>query len=320
MGGPLDSPFVTLTGQPCLGKLSRFPGWRGAIGPADPKPDEISNLRAKALAAKTIFVEPRPEFTDYLAALLGQSLANCDLRFVRVENDAEGAESLIFLPDNQFSPSSSLVPKDFSPSDREGTLSLSRSVFGYLTDLEMAFLWNLGLGTLPEGHFLEIGSYCGKSASLLSGALRARGNGLKLFCVDPWGEGVRANLPDDFRAFIGSMPVPAWSRPFEVFLYNAALRGFLDRVVPLRSLSESVIPLFDGRFSFIFVDGHHSYVSVKRDAGVAAPKLASGGIIAFHDVCDAWPEVRSFVDGEFASLPGFAPLGSRGSVTAFRKI
>lgn len=310
-----DTPFATLTGKALLNKLSSLPGWRGALGPGGLAPGELFKVRTLASEVSKLVVEPLPHLCDYLVAVVGMELARFNIRYVRLEKSEEGTEELLFLPDHQFAGG---ITRD-GPAERGAAVALATQVLGFLSEEDIAFLWELALEAPKGGHFLEIGSYCGKSASLLTAALRARGEAGRLFCVDPWSE-TGATHSDAYRALADSLPHPAGNRSFEVFLYNAAANGFLDRLVPLRTRSESVTPLFDGLFSLIFVDGHHSYVSVKRDAAVAVPTLAQGGIIAFHDVCDSWPEVRSFVEGEFAKLPGFEPLGAAGSVTAFRKI
>jgi SAM-dependent methyltransferase len=51
-----------------------------------------------------------------------------------------------------------------------------------------------------------------------------------------------------------------------------------------RGLTLEVMPGFpDAAFDFIYVDADHSYPAVRRDIGLAVPKLKPGGIIAFND-------------------------------------
>jgi predicted O-methyltransferase YrrM len=65
---------------------------------------------------------------------------------------------------------------------------------------------------------------------------------------------------------------------------------------------------FDGLpLDFLFVDGDHSYDSVRRDYELYAPLVRDGGLIAFHDIVDGreemvggvprfWREVRTELD------------------------
>ncbi len=49
---------------------------------------------------------------------------------------------------------------------------------------------------------------------------------------------------------------------------------------------------------FLFIDGDHSYAGVKADYERYSPLVRSGGLIAFHDICEHAPEtgceVRKF--------------------------
>lgn len=90
--------------------------------------------------------------------------------------------------------------------------------------------------------------------------------------------------------------------------------------MPLRSRSERVLPLLDTTFGFIFIDADHNYASVKRDALCAIGHLQPGGIVAFHDSNDHFPDVRAFLDVEFAHRTDVERLGQRDSMVAFRKL
>lgn len=62
--------------------------------------------------------------------------------------------------------------------------------------------------------------------------------------------------------------------------------GLRDRIVQVRGDSRQTIPTLPDGIEFAFIDGDHGYGAVKADAEGLWPKMAPGGIMAFHDV---WP-------------------------------
>jgi predicted O-methyltransferase YrrM len=48
------------------------------------------------------------------------------------------------------------------------------------------------------------------------------------------------------------------------------------------------------KIDFLFIDGDHSYLGVKKDFELYAPLVKRGGIIAFHDIVPSFlcPEVK----------------------------
>lgn len=50
----------------------------------------------------------------------------------------------------------------------------------------------------------------------------------------------------------------------------------------------------DKKYDFVFIDGDHTYESVKRDFELAKQCLTSQGVIAFHDIY-SWEGVAQFV-------------------------
>lgn len=60
--------------------------------------------------------------------------------------------------------------------------------------------------------------------------------------------------------------------------------GVEDKVVVHVGRFETVLPtLARESFDLVFIDGHHSYESVRQDIGLALPLLKPGGTIALHD-------------------------------------
>lgn len=121
--------------------------------------------------------------------------------------------------------------------------------------------------------WVEIGSYCGLSASHLAQALPADG---LLFCVDPhqgnpeMAEGGECHHPE------------VWARE------NGSLSVLLDTLAPY----PNVVPVVGAgeqfaatgiRPGFVFIDAFHEYEGARQDFGTWGALLADGGLIALHD-------------------------------------
>lgn len=75
--------------------------------------------------------------------------------------------------------------------------------------------------------------------------------------------------------------------------------------------------LGDSRVDFLFIDGDHSYEGVKTDFLTYSPFVRSGGIIAFHDICEhskkSGCEVKKFWDELKEAYPSSTVGDSRGT-------
>src|SRR6202034_1663750 len=139
----------------------------------------------------------------------------------------------------------------------------------------------------PVGPVLEVGSYCGKSAIYLAAGVRAaRKNGLRqqVVTVDhhrgseehqPGWEYHDPSLVDPAVGLIDTLPLARRS---------LALAGVEDVVVLLVGRSADVARVWTGTAGFVFIDGGHTDEAAQTDYAGWAPKLASGGILAIHDV------------------------------------
>lgn len=129
------------------------------------------------------------------------------------------------------------------------------------------------------GHFLEIGSFCGRSSVILGGVIAQRNNPAhKLFCCDPFGNVGKAEETSSTKR---------WAQrkrsSFETFRRNILNQNLEQWVVTLAGKSDDILPIMNHQYTFIFVDGAHDYDSVTRDIALVTPKLLPGGYILFHD-------------------------------------
>ena len=140
---------------------------------------------------------------------------------------------------------------------------------------------------------VEIGSWKGRSSKALAGATQG-----KVFCVDHW----RGNeeLKDETYTEALKQTPDVIFREFSAHLADEIASG---KAVPVRASSVEAVPILKGllpggKAEMIFIDGDHSYESVKRDIESVLPLLADGGLLCGHDY-GVWPGVRQAVDEAF---------------------
>ena len=140
-----------------------------------------------------------------------------------------------------------------------------------------------GVGTNgPDGPWLEVGSYCGKSACYLGAAAEAAGR--QLFALDHHRgseenqEGWEHHDPDLVDPATGLMDtLPTFRRT----IHGAGLEG---TVVALVGDSPSVATVWRTPLALLFIDGGHGAEPAHRDYEGWVPHLAIGGFLFIHDV------------------------------------
>jgi predicted O-methyltransferase YrrM len=132
------------------------------------------------------------------------------------------------------------------------------------------------------GPFLEVGSYCGKSALYLGAA--ARQTGRLLFSVDhhrgseenqPGWEWHEPDLVDPAVGKLDTLPT------FRRTVHDAGLE---DVVVAVVGHSPAVAAAWATPLAFLFIDGGHGVEPARADYEGWTPHVAPGGLLAIHDV------------------------------------
>lgn len=97
-----------------------------------------------------------------------------------------------------------------------------------------------------------------------------------LYMIDPWRE-----LDD----YIDSSNHK--NHPNAYLEAMQSIKGYEDRAFMIRALSSQAVELFeDESLDFVYIDGNHTYKSVKEDMELWFPKLKKGGLFAGHDYLD----------------------------------
>jgi predicted O-methyltransferase YrrM len=180
----------------------------------------------------------------------------------------------------------------------------------------------LAAQTCPRLPFVEIGSYCGRSTLWLGDA--ARRAGTVLFAVDHhrgseenqegW-EWHDATLVDPDIGRMDTLP------RFRRTVYDAGLEHVVIAVVgqsPIVSLHWSM------QIGFLFIDGGHGVEPARLDYLGWTPHVASGGLLAIHDVftdpADGGQAPHDEIYRPAIDSGLFEPISACGSLRILRRI
>jgi predicted O-methyltransferase YrrM len=153
---------------------------------------------------------------------------------------------------------------------------------GFMPPNEGLALHDAAASVPADGPWLEIGSYCGKSAIYLGAAARARAT--VLYALDhhrgseenqPGWEWHEPDLVDPAVGHIDTLPF------FRRAVYDAGLEGTVVAVV---GDSPVVAAHWATPLAFLFIDGGHGSGPAHRDYETWTPHVLVGGFLAIHDV------------------------------------
>lgn len=150
----------------------------------------------------------------------------------------------------------------------------AKRIDGWFTFAESLELYEMARkGLLISPSILEIGSYKGKSTSVLGRACKDSGYG-KVYAVDPHAGHLWQNAPD----------LPPTLAAFQANIRAAELEQYVVALVMKSAEVHGIDPV-----GAVFIDGLHDYENVRADFQVATRFLAPGGYISFHDMNENGP-------------------------------
>jgi MMP 1-O-methyltransferase len=159
-------------------------------------------------------------------------------------------------------------------------LAAARAAKGFMPDDEGLAL-HAAAGSV-EGPYLEIGSYCGKSAVYLGAAARTRGT--VLFSVDHHrgSEENQAGWEHHDTTVVDARTGRMDTLPF--FRATVHDAGLEDVVIAIIGQSVSVAANWASPLGFCFIDGGHAEHVAIADYNAWASFVRPGGLLAIHDV------------------------------------
>jgi len=157
---------------------------------------------------------------------------------------------------------------------------------------------------IPNGVFVEIGTFTGSFASLILD----NSENSTLYCVDPY---ISYSEYDD-----------AMNNTVGDDLYNEVstrLKAqYGDRVVFVRNFSKDALSQLPDEFDFVYVDGNHRYTYVTDDLTLYYPRVKTGGYIVGDDAVDLDDSQRN-ENGDVLVTWSPGCYGHYGVVKAFRE-
>jgi predicted O-methyltransferase YrrM len=166
-------------------------------------------------------------------------------------------------------------------------LERMESIEGWLPVFEASTLMATTAFSLIENDphaVVEIGSYCGRSTSVLAGVVGLVWPGGKVYAIDPH-EGELTIPGDQVRR-----ETSTWER-FTRTIVGADLS---EVVVPIRKRSFEVA--WDSSIGLLFIDGLHDFANVSRDFHHFQRWVAPGGYVVFDDYDSSFPGVIALAD------------------------
>jgi predicted O-methyltransferase YrrM len=184
------------------------------------------------------------------------------------------------------------------------TYATMRSIAGWFDEAEADLLLSAAIGVLSGAgearNLVEVGSYLGKSTSVLGRVVRSLSPQSRVWAIDPH-EGVVG--ADGERLHQRTETLTDFRR-------NMEAAGVADAIETIVAKSWEVA--WNKPIHLLFIDGLHDYENVARDFRHFEPWIAPDGVILFHDYASYYPGVVCLVDELIASgaWKGVAQAGS----------
>jgi predicted O-methyltransferase YrrM len=134
--------------------------------------------------------------------------------------------------------------------------------------------------TATDGaHFVEVGSWKGRSAAFMAVEIMNSGKQIQFDCVDHFLGNIEQREPKS----VGYDADTGEGRLQTVFTQNMLpVAAYYNAVV--QTSPEAAQQYADGSLDFVFIDASRDYDSVKADILGWWPKVKPGGLLAGHDI------------------------------------
>lgn len=163
-----------------------------------------------------------------------------------------------------------------------GVKKLADGAKGFMPPDEAEALWDAAWAMAPLGLMLEVGTYCGKSATWFGAAAKERGGRFVTIDHHRGSEENQAgwehhdnDLVDPEIGLMDTLPF------FRRQMYAAGLE---DTVTAIIGKSTDVATFWSMPLALLFIDGGHAEEHAQNDYTNWAKFVAPQGVLAIHDV------------------------------------
>ena len=150
---------------------------------------------------------------------------------------------------------------------KDDILNRIACIEGWFGSREMELMYKTVSGLQGNGCIVEIGSWCGRSLTLITLTARKFLNACKVFSIDPF---LTSKDEDNGK--------------FPTFKKNLEDSKIWTEITHIREKSHQAAKMFDEKIELLFIDGFHKYDYVKKDFELFSQNVVDGGFIALHDV------------------------------------
>lgn len=192
---------------------------------------------------------------------------------------------------------------------------------GFMPSDEGIALHAAAVGVAVLGPLVEIGSYCGRSTLLLAAAAKAAGTHVVTIDHHRGSEEHQRGWPYHDPGLVD--PTAGAVDTLPTFRRTVATSGLEGHVIAIVAPAQDVARYWRHPAGMVFIDGSHTDESAQRDYSGWAPHVATGGLLAIHDVFENPAEGGQapfrMYRGALAS-GAFADAGRRGSLRLLRRV
>lgn len=144
-------------------------------------------------------------------------------------------------------------------------------------------LYRMFVAKAPSSaHFVEVGSWKGRSSAFLAVEIINSKKNIRLDCVDTWSGSLDPKEVSDTSEYQNDHFLKT-DKLYDLFLSNTELVSTV--INPIRKSSvEAAKDYRDESLDVVFIDACHTYQCVHDDINAWMPKVKPGGFIAGHDI------------------------------------
>jgi predicted O-methyltransferase YrrM len=187
------------------------------------------------------------------------------------------------------------------------TLADVADVEGWMTPAQARRLWDAA-GRVPPGQaIVEIGSFRGRSTTVLA---RAAAEGVEIVAIDPHAGNDRG--PQEIDGYVDEAELD--NAAFEANLSKAGVR---ERVRHLRKFSDAAHGDVTTDLHLLYVDGAHRYRPALTDIQEWGARIVPGGTLLIHDSFSSIGVTGAIAKALFFS-DEFRYVGRSESMTEYR--